>query len=81
MNSSGLTCKELVELITDYLENTLPLPERIRFETHLSECKACTTYLKQLQQTIRLVGHLTEDVITPANREDLMKLFRDWKNG
>jgi hypothetical protein len=67
-------------LITDYPGNTLPLPERIRFEKHLAECKDCTTYLRQMQQTIQLVGHLTEDAIAPANRNELLKLFRDWKN-
>jgi anti-sigma factor RsiW len=76
-----MTCKELVELITDYLENKLSLPQRIRFEKHLAECKDCTTYLKQMQQTIRLVGHLSEDAIAPANRQELLKLFRAWKNG
>ena len=81
MKSDGLTCKELVELITDYLENALPVPDRIRFENHLAECKDCTTYLRQMEQTIYLVGHLTEDPIVPANRNELLKLFRDWKNG
>ena len=78
-HSPDLTCMELVELITDYLEGTLPAPERSRFETHLHECNGCHNYLEQMQQTIALTGTLTEETISPAALDEMLHLFHDWK--
>jgi len=74
-----LTCPELVELITDYLEGALPAAERARFEEHLARCQGCTRYVEQMQLAIRLTGRLTEDQIAPEARQELLDLFRDWK--
>jgi predicted anti-sigma-YlaC factor YlaD len=74
-----MTCKELVELVTDYLEGTLPADVRTRLENHLSGCDGCTNYVEQMRQTIRLTGHVQEESLTPQEREDLLTLFRDWK--
>ena len=76
--STELTCREFVELVTDYLEGALPATERARFEAHLADCDACPRYLEQMRRTIRLAGALTEDRITPAAREELLRRFRDW---
>jgi len=77
----GLTCKELVELVTEYLEETLPESERARFEQHLDRCDGCTRYLLQMRRTIALTGRLTEASIEPGARDELLQLFRDWKRG
>jgi anti-sigma factor RsiW len=74
-----LTCQELVELVTDYLEQALPQPERTRFEAHLAGCRGCRTYVEQMRQTIQAVGTLTEETIPPVARDDLLAAFRDWK--
>ena len=74
-----MVCKELVELVTDYLEGTLPEGERARFERHLSGCNGCTNYLEQMRQTIRLTGELQAESLVPQQRQDLLKLFRNWK--
>ena len=74
-----LTCRELVELVTDYLEDALPEPDRARFDAHISGCDGCTTYLAQMRRTIALTGRLGEDDLSPAARDDLLSLFRDWK--
>lgn len=74
-----MTCKELVELVTDYLEGTLAEDERIRLENHLSGCDGCTNYLEQMRQTIQLTGKVQEENLTPGQRDDLLRLFRDWK--
>jgi len=74
-----MTCKELVELVTDYLEGILPADVRTRFENHLAGCDGCTNYLEQMRQTIRLTGQVREENLTPQQREDLLSLFRDWK--
>ncbi len=63
-----LTCKELVELVTDYLEGKLPPEDVVCFDNHIAGCKGCTTYLEQMRTTIRLTGMLTEDSITPSAR-------------
>jgi len=74
-----MTCKELVELVIDYLEGTLPDDVRTRMERHLAGCDGCTHYLEQMRQTIRLTGQVREETLTPQQRGDLLRLFRDWK--
>ncbi len=74
-----LSCQELVELVTDYLEDALTSGERARFEAHLAGCKGCTNYLQQMWATIRVLGQLTEETIEPQARDELLHLFRDWK--
>jgi len=79
MTTDDLTCKELVELVTEYLEGTLPPTDRARFETHLAACDDCATYLDQMRLTVGALGRLTEESIEPHARDDLLRLFRDWK--
>jgi predicted anti-sigma-YlaC factor YlaD len=74
-----LACKELVELVTEYLEGTLPDRERARFGEHLGLCPGCRAYLEQMRQTIRVLGPLSEESIAPRAREELLRAFRDWK--
>ena len=80
-HSNDLSCKELVELVTEYLEDSLPLGEKAQFEAHLAVCPACRTYLEQMRQTVHTVGHLTEESLDPTPRDKLLALFRNWKNG
>ncbi len=76
-----LTCRELVELITEYLEGTLSSEERERFEAHLATCRGCRTYLEQMRQTITLLGRLTEETISEEAKEEFLRAFRAWKRG
>ena len=73
------TCREIVELITDYLEARLPLEARTRLEQHLVFCDWCRVYLEQIRQTIRVAGAVTEESLSPEKRDELIRLFRDWK--
>ena len=73
------TCREIVELITDYLEGRLPLEARTRLEQHLVFCDWCRVYLEQIRQTIRVAGAVTEESLSPEKRDELVRLFRDWK--
>ena len=73
------TCREIVELITEYLEARLPLEARTRLEQHLVFCDWCRVYLEQIRQTIRVAGAVTEESLSPEKREELVRLFRDWK--
>jgi anti-sigma factor RsiW len=74
-----LTCREIVELVTDYLEGRMPPEERTRFEQHLAECGGCRTYLEQIRQTIAAAGAVRQVSLDPGAREDLLRLFRDFK--
>lgn len=76
--SAELTCKELVELVTEYLENALPVSEVRRFEEHLKGCTGCRTYLEQFRQVITALGRLTEEAIPEAARQELLRAFQDW---
>jgi predicted anti-sigma-YlaC factor YlaD len=64
-----MTCQELVELVTDYLEGALSREDTERFEEHVAACPGCETYLDQVRTTIavtRAVG-------------PLLDAFRDWQ--
>jgi predicted anti-sigma-YlaC factor YlaD len=79
MMNDEITCKEVVELVTDYLEQTL-LPEvQARFEAHVADCPGCETYIAQVQKTIAMLRKLTEEQMFPGTREELLEMFREWK--
>ncbi|HET7428978.1 MAG TPA: zf-HC2 domain-containing protein [Gaiellales bacterium] len=73
-----LPCQELVELVTDYLEGTLPPVDRERFDRHIAGCDGCTTYLEQMRTTIRLTGRLRPEDISPDAHAALLRSFRGW---
>jgi anti-sigma factor RsiW len=74
-----ITCRQLVELVTEYLEGTLGAGDRARFEAHLRGCSLCARYLEQMRKTIELAGRLREEDLTPSMRETLLGAFREWK--
>ena len=76
MSEPDLTCRELVELVTDYLEGAMDDPTRLRVDQHLAGCPGCTAYLDEMRVTIRLTGRLTEGDIDPAARDALLHAFR-----
>lgn len=73
-----LSCRELVEIVTEYLEGALAPGERARVERHLGDCEGCTVYVDQMRETVRLTGRLREQDLEPAARETLLRAFRDW---
>jgi anti-sigma factor RsiW len=74
-----MTCRELVELVTEYLEGTLGPDDRARFDAHIEGCDACTAYLEQMRQTLRALGRIPEESISSRAREELLAAFRDWR--
>jgi len=76
---TDLACKELVELVTDYLEQTLTHDERTRFEQHLALCGGCKEYLREIRSTIDLSRKLSQGALAPNVRDELLNLFRKWK--
>lgn len=81
LRADDLTCRELVELVSDYLEESLSDDENTLFEAHIAGCDGCSTYVEQIRQTIRVAGRVTEDSIEPAARDALLEAFRGFKRG
>jgi len=74
-----MACRELVEVITEYVEGTLPESDRRRFDAHLTTCASCREYLEQMRTLIRLNGDLTVKSIEPETRDSLLRAFRRWR--
>jgi anti-sigma factor RsiW len=74
----GLSCQELVELVTDYLEGALSPEDHARFEAHVADCDNCTAYLEQMRMTIRVTGRLTPEAVPPEAERELLSAFRSW---
>jgi predicted anti-sigma-YlaC factor YlaD len=79
-DAQPLTCQELVELVTDYLEGAMPQADRARFDEHLTTCPYCRIYLEQMRQTVRLLGNLPEEAISPGALEALLARLRRWRS-
>jgi anti-sigma factor RsiW len=77
--SRDLTCIEIVELITEYLEGGLSTADRERFEEHIGFCDWCLTYLEQMRQTIATAGELREEDLPAELQEKLLHAFRNWR--
>ncbi len=71
-----LTCKEVTELVTDYLEGRLSFGQRVAFHMHLGMCRHCRAYLRQMKVTIRTLGRLPEEPIPAVVRDELLARFR-----
>jgi anti-sigma factor RsiW len=81
IESTPLACRQLVELVTDYLEGALPAPERRRVDRHLAGCDGCSAYLEQMRVTLRALGSIPEETISDEARETLLVVFRDVRRG
>ena len=74
-----LSCRELAELITDYLEGALSLPDRVRFQLHLGLCRHCRAYLRQLKETAAALHQLPAAPLPPELEAELLHRFQGWK--
>jgi anti-sigma factor RsiW len=74
-----MTCRQVVELMTDYLDGALSAGDRARFEEHMAGCDGCTAYLAQLRMTREVVGRLAQVSIPKTVEDELVKAFRNWK--
>jgi anti-sigma factor RsiW len=77
---SEFVCRQMVELITDYLEGDLSRADRRRFEAHIAGCEHCTEYLEQMRVTIRLSGRLAVEDMTPEMRREFSELYERWRD-
>jgi predicted anti-sigma-YlaC factor YlaD len=74
-------CQQAVELVTDYLENALPLRERSRFEAHLAGCPHCRAYLDQMRDTMRTLGRIDPGTVPPEVLAGLVAVYRRMRSG
>jgi anti-sigma factor RsiW len=74
-----LDCRDVVEVVTDYLEGELAPGDRRRFARHLAECEGCQVYLEQVRTVIRVAGRPTVDAVPPETMAGLLRAFRDWR--
>jgi anti-sigma factor RsiW len=80
--NENLSCQEMIEVVTDYLDDALPPGERQRFEHHLSYCRGCVAYTGQMRETIRQTAMVArEESLSPELRERLVAQFRSWRRG
>jgi anti-sigma factor RsiW len=77
--TTQLSCQELVELVTDYLEGALSPEEHFRFEAHISRCDGCGVYLEQMRMTVRMLGNLPARALPADAERDLLDAFRGWR--
>lgn len=47
-----MTCQQLIDFLTDYLDGQLPLSQRVAFELHLTLCRECRAYLHNYKTAI-----------------------------
>ena len=79
MSALEITCEELVELVTAYLDRRMPAEQRLRFEEHIAFCSPCATYLEQMRQTIIATGTLREDDLDQQSRDAMLSVFKDFR--
>jgi anti-sigma factor RsiW len=75
------SCRQVVELVTAYLEGALSEREEVRFEEHLAMCDGCAAYLDQMRHTIALAGRLDPAAVDLEACERLVHAFRGWRDG
>lgn len=74
-----LDCRNVVALVTDYLEEQLEAEIRAAFDEHLALCKGCTNYVEQMRKTLGMLRSLTEEPVFPETTEEFRQLFRTWR--
>jgi hypothetical protein len=79
MRDHHVTCQEIVELVTDFLEHALDSETAAAFEEHINFCDGCEAYLGQVRTAIATVGAIDAEDVPSETRDQLMSAFRDWK--
>ena len=79
MNSAMLACREVTELVTDFVEGRLGRWDRVRFQLYVGMCRHCREYLRQMRTTQRLAGSVPPAPPPPDVEAELLRRFRDWK--
>jgi anti-sigma factor RsiW len=78
-SADHLSCREVVELVTDHLAGALSAEEVALFEQHLNFCEGCVWYVEQIKTTVDALGEIREEDLLPEAKDRLMTVFRDWR--
>jgi predicted anti-sigma-YlaC factor YlaD len=79
MSDRALTCHEVIDLLSDYIEGAMSTDDRRRVDEHLALCDGCETYLDQMRESIRLTGMVPKDDVPDEQKTALLSAFRDWR--
>jgi anti-sigma factor RsiW len=79
VTDAPLSCQDIVELVTEYLEDSLPSERRLGFEEHIAICPPCRNYFGQFRHTVQLGRRIREDELPQDVRTALVDVFRDWR--
>ena len=74
-----ITCRDFVELVTDYLEGQIAAAEQHAINDHLGECPGCAEYVRQMRLTIAATGRLRLEDLPAPLEERLLAAFRSWR--
>jgi anti-sigma factor RsiW len=72
----GITCREVVEIVTDYLDGALAPEDVARLEAHLAACDPCVAYVEQVRITARLAAVAEAELERHPDRAALLQVFR-----
>jgi anti-sigma factor RsiW len=75
-----MACEELVGVLSDYLDGSLPPDDRRRLEAHLDECPYCVNYVMQMKETIDAIGGVSLESLAPERQEEVLEAFRGWRD-
>jgi anti-sigma factor (TIGR02949 family) len=78
LTEHGYTCREVVELATEYVEGELTPEQATAFELHLNFCDGCSTFIDQIRETAKTARRLSEEQVPEELRQQLIDAFRDW---
>ena len=79
MSDQHISCREVVELVSDYLERALPPDEAALFEEHLNFCDGCVVYVEQLREAVAASERIREEDLSDDVKESLLTAFRNWR--
>ena len=80
MPRAMLVCRDVTEIVTDFIEGRMSLLDRVRFRIHLGLCRHCREYVRQIKTTFRLMGMTPPEPPPPDVEEELLKRFKNWKH-
>lgn len=61
MTAAGLTCREFLDFLMDYLDGALPADSQGRFASHVEDCADCAAYLSSYRSTLTLLESVAKD--------------------
>jgi anti-sigma factor RsiW len=79
-SADHISCQEVVELVTDYLDKALPPDEAALFEQHINFCDGCIWHVEQIKATAAALGEIREEDISPEAKDRLLRAFRNWRD-